>query len=83
MVSYCCISRKIDTNANPLHILLTDTEEAGGYFMRRRRRTGGGATVYVLAFGCGLLAGFLFPARFMVAVLVVALLLCCLSCGRC
>ena len=51
--------------------------------MRRRRRTNNGLAVYLVMFGCGLLANLLFPARFLVVVLVVALLLCCLSCSRC
>ena len=79
----CCYSifQKIDTAFNPLHILLTDTEKAGGYFMRRRRRGDGILSLFV-AFALGLLACWILPSRFLIGVLVVALLISCLCCNR-
>lgn len=50
--------------------------------MRRRRRRDG-LLRYVIAFALGLLACWLLPPRFLVAMLVVALLICCFFCNRC
>jgi len=51
--------------------------------MRRRRRRNSNLAQYLLAFAVGLLACLILPARFMVFILVAALLVCSLFCGRC
>lgn len=50
--------------------------------MRRRRRNDGFLRC-VVAFALGLLACWILPARFLVAALLVALLICCVSYSRC
>ena len=80
--SYYSIFQKIDTVFHPLHILLTDTEKAGGCFMRRRRRGGDGILSLIVAFALGLVACWILPSRFIMGVLVVALLISCLYCNR-
>ncbi len=44
--------------------------------MRRSRRKGGRMQVCLVSFGVGLLACFLFPAKFVIAILGIALVLC-------
>lgn len=44
--------------------------------MRRQRRRHGGIQVCLVSFGVGLLACFLFPAKFIITVLGIALVLC-------
>ncbi len=44
--------------------------------MRRYRRGRGGMQVCFVSFGIGLLACFLFPAKFVIAILGIALVLC-------
>ena len=41
-----------------------------------------GLALYLVAFGAGLLAYLILPTRMMVFILVTALILCGLSCGR-
>lgn len=47
--------------------------------MRRYRRRHSGAKIGVISFGIGLLACFILPAKLVVAILGVALVLCGLS----
>ena len=49
--------------------------------MRRRRRNEGIIPI-ILAFAIGLLACWILPSKFLVGVMVVALLICCFSCNR-
>lgn len=49
--------------------------------MRRRRRRCG-IEPYLIAFGVGFLAYLLLPARFVVVLLVIALILSALYCGK-
>lgn len=46
------------------------------------RRHKCGFALYLVAFGAGLLAYLILPTRMMVFILVTALILCGLSCGR-
>lgn len=47
--------------------------------MHRRKNC---LALYLVAFGAGLLAYLILPTKFMVFILVTALILCGLSCGR-
>ncbi len=50
--------------------------------MGRRRRRGCGTEPYLIAFGLGFLAYLVLPARFVVALLVIALIVSVLYCGK-
>lgn len=61
-----------------MHILVLGTERSMGEddTMRRYRRGRGRLQVCFVSFGVGLLACFLFPAKFVIAILGIALVLC-------
>lgn len=61
-----------------MHTLILGTKSCieGEDAMRRYRRSRGGWQVCFVSFGVGLLACFLFPAKFVIAILGVALVLC-------